>query len=199
MARKGTKAEKGTKAGEATKAVQDTKGGKAKTAFTEQEKLDRHKRAEKVRRNMIASAKKKVMAWVPEEFKLNCHKTNNLTESLEAANNWLGATKADNDELENTYKALLEAHGLIDEGYLMAQTQLQEQQQQYQQQLQLPTPPSKSPPRSQPAVEANSVQEATPPTQPNQFTMTAAEYAEYLFQESLRVLVPQHQPPPSGA
>ena len=196
MAGKGTKCTKATKAtkavqhtnsGKATKAVRDTNSEKATTALTREQKLDRHKRNEAIRRNQIASAWKKVMGWVPAEFKLVCNKSDAKTQSLEAAVDWLGALKAGNDELENTYKALLEAHGLISEGYLMAQTQLQEQQQQYQQQFQLPTPPSNSPPHPQPAFEADqlfnldvnwddpsqqmlfeSLQELTPPPQLNQ-------------------------------
>ena len=167
--------------------MQDTGSGKAKTALTEEQKKDRHKRNEEVRRNRIASALKKVKGWVPAEYKLRCNKTDKNTEYLTAAVDWLGSLRAGNDELENTYNALLEAHGLISEGYLAAETQLQEQQQ-HQQQLQLLTPPSDSPPHQQPAFEADqlfnlddvdwndpsqqmlfeSLQEATLPPQPNQ-------------------------------
>ena len=166
-----------------------TKAGKARTAFTEQEKKDRHKRNEVIRRNRIASAKEKMKTWVPAEFKIQCNKTDNWTEYLTAAVDWLVKLKAGNDELENTYNALLEAHNLISERYLEAETQLQEQQQQqHQQQLQLPTPPTNSPPHPQPALEADelfnidggdwtdpttqarfeSLQQATPPPQLNQ-------------------------------
>ena len=194
------KATNATKAVKATKAAKDTTTGKATTALTKEQRNDRHKRAEAIRRNEIGSGWGKVMGWVPAEYKIPCNKTDAKKESLEAAANWLQDLKAGNDELENTYNALLEAHGLISEGYLTAQT-LEQEQQQHQQ---LPTPPSQSPPHPQPAFEAYPLfnpalpwddpfqqtifpplQEATPPPQLNQgyeFYVSPAD-AERMFDE----------------
>ena len=85
--------------------------------MTVEQRKDRHKRAEAVRRNKIVSEWGKVMGWVPAEYMKPGKKAFAKKQSLEAAADWLKDLKAGNDELENTYNALVEVHGLITEGY----------------------------------------------------------------------------------
>ena len=124
-----------------------TKRG-AKTPLTKEQKLNRHKRAEVVRRNRIGTSYESIRdRWIPEEFKLPGNKKNKKYQSLVAAGNWLEQMQSGNDELEDILNALKDTYGLLTEGYPTSQEQARQQQ------GLPPTPPlSQSPPDHQPAA-----------------------------------------------
>ena len=132
---------------------------KARTVLTAEQRLDRHKRAEAVRRNRIGTGWTILRKWTPPEFKLQVNKADCKKETLIAAGDWLEHIQQDNNELEKKLNALIEKHGPLPEWYLTAQTQLQQQQ------GLLPSPPlslslSPSPP---PQQQQQQQQPAVPP------------------------------------
>ena len=124
-----------------------TTGG-AWTPLTRKQKLDRHKRAEGVRRNKIGTSYEFIRdQWIAEEFKLPCKKRDKKYQSLIAAGDWLEQMQSGNDELEGILNALKDTYGLVTEGYPTSQAQARQQQ------GLPPTPPlSQSPPDHQPAA-----------------------------------------------
>ena len=160
---------------------------KARVRLTAAQKLDRHKRAEAVRRNRVGKDYNNLRdEWTPRAFKLPVKKWNCKKESLIAAANWLEQLQKGNNELEEFYNALTDVHSLITDGFPTAQTQLQlpspplslSQSSPYQQQQQPPAAAPQLPfpnydPRDYinhqpislfPQQQAN----PTPPPQPNQ-------------------------------
>ncbi|KAK0513758.1 hypothetical protein JMJ35_003480 [Cladonia borealis] len=147
-----------------------TTGG-AWTPLTRKQKLDRHKRAEGVRRNKIGTGFEFLRdQWIPEEFKLPCNKRDKKYQSLIAAGDWLEQMQSGNDELEGILNALKDTYGLVTEGYPTSQAQVRQQQRLP------PTPPlSQSPSDHQPAAlfppsfpEYGQGQLASPPPNPYQ-------------------------------
>ena len=124
-----------------------TKRG-TRTPLTKEQQLNRHKRAEEVRRNRIGTSYKSIRdQWIAEEFKVSCNKKNKKYESLVAAGDWLEQMQSGNDELEGILNALKDTYGLLTEGYPTSQAQARQQQ------GLPPSPPlSQSPPDHQPSA-----------------------------------------------
>ena len=105
-----------------------TKKG-TRTPLTKEQQLNRHKRAEEVRRNRIGTCYQSIRdQWIAEEFKLPGNKKNKRYESLVAAGDWLEQMQSGNDELEGILNALKDTYGLLTEGYPTSQAQARQQQ-----------------------------------------------------------------------
>lgn len=100
----------------------------ARRGLTREQKFDKHKRDEAVRRNMIGNDFRFLRdEWTPKEFKLPVNKSDCKKESLIAAADWLESMLSGNDDLEAILNAAEDTYGVMTEGYPTSHLQLQQQ------------------------------------------------------------------------